>query len=269
MRTLPAFAVRVRRLAELRGIDVSSLARRAAVSEPLVTAVLDGTEPDSSLLRRLAPALGLHVGDLFVIAGQPVPHDLAPLDPTAADDIASLSWSLTYLPRAVPELHRLVRSMPQQPRPEPPSAPAPRYQQYPDTPGGLILRLLHNRNLNWFGSAKYLFGIGRRDMLSASTIGMIGRGTKSLTPDLLAGFAAFLDISPDDLSALTGVDLAGDRPPVHPDAAEVARLLWNARRLTAGQLRQVGDRAHAIRHERADELRPDRRCTCPDVPESR
>ncbi|MGY4910353.1 XRE family transcriptional regulator [Micromonospora aurantiaca (nom. illeg.)] len=264
MRTLPTFAVQVRRLAELRGIGVSSLARRAAVPEPLITAVLDGTEPDPSLLRRLAPALGLHAGDLFVIAGRPVPHDLAPLDPAAADGIASLSWSLTYLPRAVRELHQLVRSLPQQPRPEPSSAL--RYQQYPNNPGGLMLRLLHNRNLNWFGSAKYLFGIGRRDMLSASTIGMIGCGTKTLTPDLLVGFAAFLDISPDDLGALTGIDLADDRPPVHPDATEVAQLIWNARRLTVGQLQEVRDRAHAIRHERAGELSPDRRCACPGRP---
>ncbi|MCT2277870.1 XRE family transcriptional regulator [Micromonospora chalcea] len=264
MHTLPAFGVQVRRLAELRGIDVSSLAHRTAVPETTITAVLDGSEPDPSLLCGLALVLGLHAGDLFVIADQPVPHHLAPLDPAAAADIASLSWSLTYLPRAVPELHQLVRSLPQQPRPARP--PVPRHQQYPSTPGGLIVRLLHNRNLNWLGSAKYLFGIGRRDMLSASTIGMIGRGTKSLTPDLLAGFAAFLDIPADDLSALTGVDLADDRPPAHPDAAQVAQMLWDARRLTAGQLRQVCDRAHAIRHERADELSAERRCACPGSP---
>ncbi|MEE3920445.1 hypothetical protein V2I01_26270 [Micromonospora sp. BRA006-A] len=95
---------------------------------------------------------------------------------------------------------------------------------------------------------------------------MIGRGTKTLTPDLLVGFAAFLDISPDDLGALTGIDLADDRPPVHPDATEVAQLIWNARRLTVGQLQEVRDRAHAIRHGRADELSPDRRCACPGRP---
>lgn len=41
-------------------------------------------------------------------------------------------------------------------------------------------------------------------MLSASTIGMIGHGRKPLTPELLAGFAAFLDVSARDLGALTG-----------------------------------------------------------------
>jgi len=80
--------------------------------------VLDGGEPDPLLLRRLAPALDLHQSDLFIIAGRLVPHDLTPLEATAASAVGSLAWSLTYLPRAVPELHRLVQSLPQQPRPQ-------------------------------------------------------------------------------------------------------------------------------------------------------
>ncbi|WP_212818637.1 XRE family transcriptional regulator [Polymorphospora rubra] len=266
METLPAFGVQLMRLAELRDVDVKFLAGRAAVPEPVITAVLDGDEPDPSLLRRLAPALGLHASDVFVIAGQRVPDDLAPLDPAAAGDPGWLAWPLTHLPRAVPELHRFVRSMPQLPRPQRPAAPTPPYLRYPNGAGGLILRLLHNRNLSWLASAKYLYGIGRRDILSASTIGAIGHGRMPLTSHLLTGFAAFLDIPSRDLSALTGIDLTGDHPPTHPDAAEVARLIWNARRLTTDQLQQVHDRAHSIRHERADELRPKHRCSCPGRP---
>lgn len=142
----------------------------------------------------------------------------------------------------------------------------PSYQQYPRNAGGLVLRLLHNRNINWLGAAKYLFGLGRGPVLSASTIGMIGGGTKPLTPELLAGFAAYLDITPRDLAALTGIDPTTPGPPTHPDAAEAAALLWRARRLTAEQLRAVHDRAHAIRHERADELAPALQCNCPGPP---
>ncbi|SCE76202.1 hypothetical protein GA0070618_0721 [Micromonospora echinospora] len=254
-----AFGVQLMRLAEVRGIGVSALARRASVAHTEITSVLRGNEPEPSLLRRLAPALDLHPSDLFVVAGREVPDDLAPLDPAAASAVGWLAWELTYLPNAAPELHQLVRAMPQQPRPPGP----PPYPRYPSGAGSLVLRLLHNRNLNWLGSAKYLFGIGRRDMLSASTIGMIGHGRKALTPDLLAGFAAFLDISPRDLSALTGIELTSAGRPVHPDAAEVAALIWNARRLTADQLRQLEDRAHAMRHERADVLEPHLRCSCP------
>ncbi|MFI6823992.1 XRE family transcriptional regulator [Micromonospora sp. NPDC050187] len=251
------------RLAELRGMDVTALACRASVAGAEITSVLKGGEPAPSLLRRLASALDLHASDLFVVADRQVPDDLAPLDPTAASAVGSLAWDLTYLPRAVPELHHLIRAMPQQPRPpgSPPSTPPSR--RYPSGAGSLLLRLLHNRNPNWSGAAMYLFGIGRRDMLPASTIGMIGHGRKTLTPDLLAGFAAFLDISPHDLRALTGIDLTNTGRPIHPDAAEVAALVWNAHRLTADQLRQLDDRAHAMRHERAHELEPHLRCGYP------
>jgi hypothetical protein len=266
VQTSPAPGVQLMRLAELRGLDVGSLASRAAVPEPEITSVLDGDDPDPSLLRQLAPALGLHPSDVFVIAGQQVPDDLAPLETTAANGIRRLAWSLTYLPRAVPELYQLVLSMPQQPRPQRPSAPTPPHHHYPSGVGGLLLRLLHNRNLDWAGSAMYLFGLGRHSMLSASTIGMIGHGKKLLTPDLLAGFTAFLDMSSRDLSALTGIDLTGTRPPAHPDAPEAAQLIWNARRLTATQLQQVHNRAHAIRHERAGELGAGLRCGCPQQP---
>lgn len=92
----------------------------------------------------------------------------------------------------------------------------------------LVVRLLYNRNLNLRGSATYLFGIGNGPMLSGSTIGMIGGAEKALKPELLAGFAALLDIPWDDLSALTGIDLAGVDQPSHPDAAEVAELIWAA-----------------------------------------
>ncbi|MFB9542414.1 helix-turn-helix domain-containing protein [Micromonospora sagamiensis] len=257
------FGAQLMRLVELRGIDVGALARRTSVSQAEITSVLKGDEPAPSLVRRLALALDLHASDLFVVAGMQVPDDLAPLDPTAASAVGWLSWELTYLPRAAPDLHELIRAMPQQPRPPGPPPSTPPYRRYPNGAGSLVLRLLHNRNLNWLGAAKYLFGIGRRDMLSASTIGMIGHGRKTLTPELLAGFAAFLDISPHDLHALTGIDLASAGRPVHPDAAEVAALIWNARRLTADQLRQLQDRARAMRHERADELEPHLRCGCP------
>jgi hypothetical protein len=48
-----------------------------------------------------------------------------------------------------------------------------------DCPGGLVLRLLHNRCLDWMGIAKYLYGLGGGPALSPSTIGMIGHGRKA------------------------------------------------------------------------------------------
>ncbi|WFE29315.1 XRE family transcriptional regulator [Solwaraspora sp. WMMD791] len=263
MRELPAFGLPLALLAGRRGLDAGELARSTDTADAVITSVLDGGEPDPSLLRRLGPALGLHRSDLFVIAGQPVPDNLTPLDATASSTLGSLAWSLTYLPGAVPELHQLVRAMPQQPRPAPPQPEPPRHRRLRG-PGGLVVRLLHNRNLGLPGSAKYLFGIGKGPMLSASTIGLIGGAEKTLTPELLAGFAAFIDIPRDDLSALTGIDLTGVDQPAHPDAAEAAELIWSARRLTADQLRQVDHHAHAIRHLRTKQLDPLLRCNCPN-----
>ena len=250
MTTLPAFGVRLRRLAELRGLTVAALAERAATTEAELAAIMNGGEPGPAVLRALAPALGLHRSDLFIIAGRPVPGDLAPRDPGAEFVINSLPWSLTYLPcSAVPELHRLVRSLPEEPSPPgtPRPNPKPWYQHYPDGPGGLVVRLLHNRNIGWTGAAKYAFGLGRGLALSASTIGMIARAEKALTPELLGGFAPVLDISAADLSAVTGVDRPDTRPSICAHRAEAAALLWSARRLTTGQLAQVEQRARDLK----------------------
>jgi hypothetical protein len=140
------------------------------MAEPEITTMLDGGDPDPPLLRRLAPALDLHQNDLFIIAGLPVPEDLAPLDAAAADAIGSLAWPLTNLPRAVPELHEFVRSLPQLPRAPGAPPPTPPYQRYPNIAGSLVLRLLHNRNLGWPSSARDLLGLGRGSLLAASTV---------------------------------------------------------------------------------------------------
>jgi hypothetical protein len=84
--------------------------------------------------------------------------------------------------------------------------------------------------------------------LSAATIGMVGHGRKELTPDLFAGFAVVLGIAADDLSAITGIERADDIPPRIPAATDVAELIWKVRRLTAGQMRQVCDKAESMRH---------------------
>jgi hypothetical protein len=249
---LPRFGVRLKRLLDARG---AGAAPPAGIDE-----VLAGDEPSPLLLRRLAPALGLHRSDLFVIAGRPVPEDLAPPDPAAYGAVGSLAWPLTYVPGIAPELRTFVAGLPRQP-PVPGRVRAGYAQQdYPDTAGGLIARLLHNRNLDRPAAARYLYGVGRGPMLSASTIRLIGLGRKALTPGLLAGLAAVIDIGLRDLAALTGIEPAGGPG---GDATEVAALVWDMRRLTVAQLDQVGDRAHALRHERAGEIAARLRCRCP------
>ncbi|MEV4517139.1 transposase [Dactylosporangium sp. NPDC049525] len=59
-KTPPLFGVQLMRLADLRGLNVNSLARRAPVAETDVASVYGGAEANALLLRRLAPALDLH-----------------------------------------------------------------------------------------------------------------------------------------------------------------------------------------------------------------
>ena len=259
MDALPGFSERLRRLAELRGLGAGALAERAGVAEAELA-----RDPDPDLLRRLAPALGLHRSDLFLAAGLPLPDDLSPLDPAGSRHaVDSLAWSLTYLPRIARELLELARSLPQQPRPPRTPEPEPPHQQYPHGPGGLILRLLRNRNLTVIGATKLLYGVGRGPMLSYSTVNLIGKGQNTLTPELLAGLGAVLDITLPDLGALTGIDVTDVGVRAHPEAAEAAELLWEARRLTVAQVEQLKERAHAVRHEDGDRVEPNLRCRCP------
>lgn len=250
MEGLPGFGVRLARYLDHRRLDVVAVCRTAGVPETELRAVLDGAAPNPSLLRRLAPALRLHTADLFVIAELPVPDDLAPLDSNAINLVDDLAWEAMRVP---PEqrrrLRELVRSLPQEERGR--SAPPLRvYEQYPPGPGAVLVRMLRNRNLRWTGSVQILARMtAGRVYLSASTIGMVGHGRKELYPELLAGFAAVLGIPVGDLATLAGIEPPDDIPPVDPGTVEVAELIWDVRRLTAEQLRQVCEHAESLRHD--------------------
>lgn len=122
------FGARLRRLLDRRRLHPTSLSRLADVPEPELTAVLRAHQtPTPPLLRRLAPALGLHTADVFAIAGADIPEDLAPLDATAGRDVPRVIREAAGLP---PEhrgtLRRFVASLPQ----------AQRTRPVPDTPPG-------------------------------------------------------------------------------------------------------------------------------------
>src|SRR5688572_5289702 len=69
----------------------AELARAADVAGPALAAVInDGAEPHPELVRRLAPVLGIHSADMFVLAGLPVPTDLASAWPTSPWDVRSI-----------------------------------------------------------------------------------------------------------------------------------------------------------------------------------
>lgn len=208
---------------------------------PALLAALDGAKPTLDLLGQLAPALGLRLPDLCVMAEVPVPDELAPLDDRAGTYAASLvnaAWRLS--PQSSGRLLALARALPQQERSRP--VPAPKsYEVYPPGFGGVLLRMLRNRNLDWVSAAKVLYLVGGAPPISGSTVGMIGRGRKEMTTRLLVGFAAVLGMDAGDLAAMSRIELPPEELPVHPCAPEMAELIWEARRLTCEQVRHLSD----------------------------
>ncbi|WP_218006658.1 hypothetical protein [Streptomyces hokutonensis] len=186
--------------------------------------------------------LRLHAADLFVIAGLAIPDELAPLDARARDLVAGLVQDAVGLPlERRRRLLQLARTLPQESRTEPVRTPQV-YEQFERGPGGVLLGMVGNRNLSWSGIARTFVSLTGR-YWAASTYGAVGNGRKEVTPDLLADFATVLGVPVDTLSVLTGVDVPDGPPPQSPAAVDAAGLLWDVRRLTVDQVRQVAEAA--------------------------
>jgi hypothetical protein len=220
------------RLLALRWPQVAS---SADALRPDVEAVLAGGVAEPSLLRRLAPVLGWHAADLFVVAGIDLPEDLVPATGTGPWDVGNLLNDAARLsPASLDRLHELVRSLPARP---PAWPPVPPMRSNPLGPGETLLRLLRNRNIRPY-SAKTLYLLGDGPVVSYSTVGMLGPGRTRLTPHFLSAFASVLNIPAHELSAIVGVAPAtGLRP--HRHRVKLAQLAWDARRLTERQLDEV------------------------------
>jgi hypothetical protein len=206
-------------------------------------AVLQGAVPSSFMIRRIAPTFGLHVADLFVMAGLVVPDDLAPWDAKAGSAVRQLvRYAIRLNLEQRRRLRQYVESLPQPDgRRQVPVVPA--YEQYEPSVAAMVVSMLRNRNLDWSASAEILFSLAGTGPLSASTVGAIGHGRVELSRELLVSFGTVLAIPVDDLAALAGIELAHGTPPVDPAATDVAELIWDVRRLDLGQVEQVRDAA--------------------------
>jgi hypothetical protein len=243
----PGFGAMMAWLLDHRELDVRTLADRAALTADQVRAVLSGEIPGERLLRQLAPALGFHCVDLFILAGLAVPEDLAPLEAAAERWAPYLVMDAVHLPAAGRRgLLQLIRSLPQQER-RSPFAPK-RLAPLADGPGARVIRMLQYRNLSWTGMGKAL-AVVTPTYLAASTYGAIASGRKELTPRLVTDLAALLGIDVVELAALTGVLLQEAPPPPALEAVDAAALLWEARRLSAAQARHVSERARSLRED--------------------
>lgn len=244
------------RLTGQRGWDADTITRIAGS---------DITAPEA--LRRLAPELGWHAADLFVLVRCELPADLWPTDPKA--DPGRIAWDYAALPPARSILLAAARAMPQQPVVGP--MPPPRRPFPEDKPGGIIGRLLYHRNFSITSAAPLLLFSGG-PYLSASTVNMIGLGGKALDPQLVTGFARLLGIPVGDLGALCGIEMTEDLPA--PDYADgLAALMWEGRRLTCEQIQELDALGHDLRHKFGSELPDGVRCHCararPSAPKQR
>ncbi|MDQ0364026.1 hypothetical protein [Catenuloplanes indicus] len=202
--------------------------------EHLAAVIDDAVMPDPDLLRRLAPALGLRTADLFVIAGQPVPDELGSAWPTSPWDVGAIVRHLVRMDAdRRRQLTAVIRSLPVEPR----IGPTPD-DEYPDTPGALLLRLLRNRNIRPY-NARILAEIGDGPHVSDATVAGLGSGRVVVTPQYVTAFAHLLGYPPADMVALTGIGPVVEDARAHPAAAEIAALTWHARQLNSEQLSTV------------------------------
>ncbi len=202
----------------------AALTREAGVPSDELAAVIDNNAaPRPDLVRKLAPALRIHTADLFVIAGMPVPDDLASAWPTSPWNVGSVVRHAARMDGDQrSRLEALVRSLPVQP----PDGSQPA-DDYPDTPGALLLRLLRNRNIRP-RNAQILQVVGDGPYVSDSTVAMLGPGKVVITPQYVTAFAHLLGYPPGDMVALTGIGPVVEDARVHPASAEIAALAWRA-----------------------------------------
>lgn len=148
---------------------------------PELDALLTCGTASPSLVRWLAPTLGLHTADLFVVAGLDLPQDLVPAGGTEPWHVGTvLERAAKLAPQSLRRLREFVRSLPER-QPAWPAVPS-RFS-YPLGAGEMMLRLLGNRNIRRY-SAKVLWLIGDGPVVSYSTVAMLGPGRTRLTPRL-------------------------------------------------------------------------------------
>jgi hypothetical protein len=252
------FAGMLSRLAIRRGLDAGALAQAVGPAGTELSAVFEGAEPSAALLRRLAPALGLHASDLFLIAGVRPPEDLAPA--TGRSGVVSLVWSLVHIPQVGPRLQELVRTA--RHSEVQPSGKLEYEKWFMPSFGALLLRLFGNRNLSAVDAVKVLYMLTGFGPWSAATLWQVGKGRKKVPDDLVAASAVVLGISADDLAAMA------DRRPPGPvwstasTASDAAALIWEARRIPPAQMAEVATQSHILQHEYDDMLPPSLVCHC-------
>ncbi|MEU3334225.1 hypothetical protein [Streptomyces sp. NPDC006668] len=245
------FGALLTRLINHRRMAVVRLSLESGVPVTELRSMMTGTPPRAPQLTALAPALGLHTADLFVIADFPrtAPAPLTSRDRGVGAAIVDVVRVLMALPpEQTAHINRLVDQMPLESEDSPLASPFI-YDQREAGFGAVLGNLLcGNRNLRSVSVAAKVLAVMTDGglYLAASTISGIGRGRVPVTPGVVTGFATALGIPGGSLAAMAGVELGKPSRPDDPAVAERAELLWKCRRLTKAQVEYVRGEAESM-----------------------
>ncbi|GAA3011903.1 hypothetical protein GCM10020229_24150 [Kitasatospora albolonga] len=161
MAGVAGFGVLLARLLELRSLDAFELSAPGDVSPEELRTTLDGRPPAESLLRGLGPVLGVHAADLFVMAGQPVPDDLAPVTRNPRWSISRVLYNtMTMQTKDRSVLLDAIRAQPVASGEGRGGGDRPYHRCEPGF-GAVLLELTHSRNLKWPCTVKALHAVTR------------------------------------------------------------------------------------------------------------
>ncbi|GGR07179.1 hypothetical protein [Kitasatospora griseola] len=239
------FATILARLLKHRGTEPSELSSASGLPVAELQGILAGTPPLVPQLDLLAPALGFHAADLYLMAGIVVPEALAHRSQTGYGKAKLVATARVLPADRLAHLVDLVEGLPRESLeilPAPPQIFDPRTAGF----GAVLVNLLwYGRNLRTRDMATILATL--TDLtLSGPTIPAVGTGAAALTPKIAAAFATVLGLPPEDVMAMAGLPLPHPPARTDPRAPEMASLLWLCRHLTNDQLRSVGREANAM-----------------------
>ncbi|MCO8274274.1 hypothetical protein M1L60_27105 [Actinoplanes sp. TRM 88003] len=200
---------------------------------------------DDDALRRLAPTLGLHASEVFILAVRNVPDDLAPAELTRRSGVGSLlRWHASRMTvDQVAQLRRFVDDLPVRTRPR--TRPFPSDGREP-TAGTLLRRLLNNRNIDL--DAPLLMLVGGGPYVSTSTYSMAFADRIPMRDEFVNAVARLTGIPLERLAPLVGLDVAPTPWPFdHAWPEDVVALGWAARRLDDDQLLAAENFARELR----------------------
>lgn len=233
------FAATLARLRDSGHLDLDDPAFSSPSARDDLRNALHGVQPTPMVLRRLSVLLGMKLADLFVIAGLDVPADLRVIDTAAGRFVPQIVGRASALSRERRQVLRELVAGLESSGAEPLDVAQKPYEEYPPIPAAIPIRLLHNHNLSWMGTAKTLFGLEGIGPFSAATIGGIAHGRVPLSGELVRGIAALLGLPPALLGALADVEISEAAESADTVVAEMAQLIWDLRRLTSAQMQTV------------------------------